>query len=520
MKRFNTTGTCYPDQHYMVDITPRLQVIRQMMERGDYFCITRGRQYGKTTTLNAVVNTCSQDFMFYSISFEGLGETAFKTEETLAYNFVSLLNFQMQMSVFGTPFSKEIQQLVANTLKNAKGKLSTIELSTLISQICALSEKPVVLIIDEVDQAGNYDSFVKFLGILRSKYLAKTQYPTFQSVILAGVYDIRNLKLKMRTDKEHQYNSPWNIATPFDVDMSLSEEGIAGMLQDYVKEHGVTINVSQIAELLVAYTGGYPFLVSRLCQIIDEQALSWNKIGFLSAVNILLNEQNTLFDDIVKKMQQFPELKHLFKDILFSGIKRSYTAYERYMQLAEMFNFIQNDNGYVVIANRIIEIFLYNIFLAEEKTSELYGNGASDKSQFVIDDKLNIHYLLERFVLHFNDIYAGKDESFVERNGRQLFLLYLRPIINGVGNYYIEAQTRDETRTDVIIDYQGNQYVIEIKIWRGNSYNERGEQQLSQYLDYFHLDKGYMVSFCFNKSKIPGVIEKTINKKIIIEAIV
>lgn len=33
------------------------------------------------------------------------------------------------------------------------------------------------------------------------------------------------------------------------------------------------------------------------------------------------------------------------------------------------------------------------------------------------------------------------------------------------GNYYIEAQTRNQKRTDVIVDYLGTQYIIELKIW-------------------------------------------------------
>ena len=101
-----------------------------------------------------------------------------------------------------------------------------------------------------------------------------------------------------------------------------------------------------------------------------------------------------------------------------------------------------------------------------------------------------------------------------------IFLTYLRPIINGVGNYYCEAQTRDMTRTDVIIDYLGKQYVVELKIWRGNAYNERGEKQLSDYLDYYNLNTGYMISFCFNKNKKSGINEVVIGDKIIIEAIV
>jgi hypothetical protein len=70
------------------------------------------------------------------------------------------------------------------------------------------------------------------------------------------------------------------------------------------------------------------------------------------------------------------------------------------------------------------------------------------------------------------------------------------------------------------VDYLGEQYIIELKIWRGNSYNERGEQQLIEYLDYFHKDIGYLVSFNFNKNKISEVKEININNKTIIEAVI
>ena len=40
----------------------------------------------------------------------------------------------------------------------------------------------------------------------------------------------------------------------------------------------------------------------------------------------------------------------------------------------------------------------------------------------------------------------ANDQKFIEENGRKLFLLYLKPIINGTGNYYIEARTRDSRK--------------------------------------------------------------------------
>ena len=128
--------------------------------------------------------------------------------------------------------------------------------------------------------------------------------------------------------------------------------------------------------------------------------------------------------------------------------------------------------------------------------------------------------ILKRFVQHFTDVYGDSDEKFVEESGRKLFLLYLRPIINGSGNYYIESRTRNMGRIDVIVDYRGEQYLIELKIWRGKEYHNRGEQQIIGYLNEYHKNKGYMLSFCFNKKKQVGIQEIVIDGKTVIEAIV
>lgn len=84
----------------------------------------------------------------------------------------------------------------------------------------------------------------------------------------------------------------------------------------------------------------------------------------------------------------------------------------------------------------------------------------------------------------------------------------------------IEAQTRDHTRTDIIVDYRGQRFIIETKLWRGNAYNMRGEQQLLSYLDYYKLDHGYLLSFNFNKKKKVGIHEILLNGKKILEVVV
>ena len=128
--------------------------------------------------------------------------------------------------------------------------------------------------------------------------------------------------------------------------------------------------------------------------------------------------------------------------------------------------------------------------------------------------------VLERFCVHFNEIYDTKDERFIEKQGRKFFLFFLKPIINGSGNFYVEAETRDERRMDVVVDYAGERFVVELKIWRGESYNERGERQLADYLDYYGLERGYLVSFCFTTGKQSGVHEVSVGSRTIVEAVV
>lgn len=66
----------------------------------------------------------------------------------------------------------------------------------------------------------------------------------------------------------------------------------------------------------------------------------------------------------------------------------------------------------------------------------------------------------------------------------------------------------------------GERFVIEMKIWRGNEYNERGEKQLTEYLDFFHQKKGYLLSFNFNKKKKIGMKTIAVGDKVIVEAVV
>lgn len=522
MKRFNTAGTCRPNEHYMVDITERIEIIRKMIAQGDYFCINRGRQYGKTTTLNNLKSYLeSVGYCVFSISFESVDSTYFSTPSSTGAIFLRLLSICTKRNKTKNLDSHCAEMLLSFQEKHAE-ECSIFDLKEFIVHLCTDNSSQIVLFIDEVDQASEQEPFLKLLGSLRDMYLNRNEDSTFQSVILAGVYDIKNLKLKMRPEEQHQYNSPWNIAVPFDVDMSLSAEGIAGMLAEYKADHSLSFDEKAVAQEIRDYTAGYPYLVSRICQIIDAEQLTWDRDGVQKVVNKILNEGSTLFDDIVKKLDEFPELSRTIKSVLFQGMRYPFNYYDKATNLALMFNFVKQQDGAFAVACRMFEIWFYNYFISQDKQLPSFQQGMADKNQFIHDGIIDMPRLMERFAVHMNETYSmDKDTKFIENDGRKVFLTYLRPIINGIGNYYIETQTRDLQRMDVVVDYLGKRYVIELKIWRGNAYNERGEEQLTGYLEHFNLQTGYLISFCFNKDKQPGLLPPVeLNGRTLIEAIV
>lgn len=526
MKRFNVTGVCRPQFHYMVNLDKRIHEVRSLVDAGEYFSISRARQYGKSTMLQALADDLASDYLVLHLDFQMLSSGDFASESSFSAAFArELLEVKREKIPADTA-----GQLENFALHNENRKLACLFLC--LSEWCRKSAQPIVLMIDEVDNASNYQIFLDFLAQLRGYFMHRIERPIFWSVILAGVYDIRNLKQKIGQDSQYKRNSPWNIAAEFDVELSFGADDIAGMLAEYEADHRTGMDLSFISNLLYEYTSGYPYLVSRICKILDEKLIKsgrfdsksdvWTKDGILEAVRLLLAEKNSLFESLADKLMNYAQLRSVLSGLLFTGKNIAYNPDDEAVDLARMFGFVKVCGGNIVISNRIFETRLYNMFLTvnDMQNTDMYKAALRDKKQFIQNGHLDMKRVLERFTEHFSDLYGGREDAFYEEDGRRYFLLYLRPIINGTGNYYIESETRNMERTDVIIDYCGEQFVVEMKIWRGRAYHSRGEKQLLEYLEHYHLKKGYMLSFNFNKNKTIGVQEIVIGDKLLVEAVV
>ena len=98
---------------------------------------------------------------------------------------------------------------------------------------------------------------------------------------------------------------------------------------------------------------------------------------------------------------------------------------------------------------------------------------------------------------------GDRDERFLEREATFLFLFFLQPYLNGKGFYYFESKPNHATgkRMDVVVTNGITEFIIELKVWRGQKYQENAYQQLTDYMDNRGAEKGYLLTFDFRKSK-------------------
>ena len=138
-------------------------------------------------------------------------------------------------------------------------------------------------------------------------------------------------------------------------------------------------------------------MISRICKLIDEnrgdQGVSdgWSQECVAEAVKGLLKEPSTLFDDMRKKMADYPELRKIIYAILFRGESYPYNPDNFAIDIGAMFGFITERDGQAVVANRIFETRLYNLFLSEEVTKSItYQTGELEKNQFIKNGMLDM----------------------------------------------------------------------------------------------------------------------------------
>jgi len=168
-----------------------------------------------------------------------------------------------------------------------------------------------------------------------------------------------------------------------------------------------------------------------------------------------------------------------------------------------MYGIFGRNEDQVQISNRIFSTCLMNYFISTSNTSALVKDRSErDASLYIRNGVLDFDKVIERFSVFMHEMFHDRDSAFIEREARRLLLGYIKPIINGYGQYFLEPQIRGGKKIDILVQYKQTEYIIEVKIWRGEAYERRAYDQIAGYVKDRHQQIGYVVSFC-NLQKAP-----------------
>ncbi|MCU0286869.1 MAG: AAA family ATPase, partial [Acidobacteria bacterium] len=282
-------------------------------------------------------------------------------------------------------------------------------------------------------------------------------------------------------------------------DLSLSADEIESLLLDFLAENTIQMNVKEIAEKLHYLTSGYPFLVSRLCKIIDEEIQPlkrWDLVDIDTAFNMLLKEDNTNFQSLIKNLENNRSLYDMVFRIVLEGENIGYNLDNPDIEQGVTHGVFRDDNGRLRIHNRVYEQRIYNYMASKVETSSNMGH-YNFRGHFLDNsgNQLNMKEVMFRFQIFLKEQYSEKDVEFLERNGRLLFLAFLRPIINGKGFDFKEVEISEEKRLDIVVTYNSQKYIIELKKWYGEEAHQKGLRQLSDYLDRQNQNSGFLIIY-------------------------
>jgi hypothetical protein len=234
--------------------------------------------------------------------------------------------------------------------------------------------------------------------------------------------------------------------------------------------------------------------------MMDEEVLptketkEWTAQDLELAVKNLVLETNTNFESLIKNLENKPELYQIAYRMLINGEYHDFNVHDPLISMGIMFGIFKNGRG-IAIHNKIYEELIYHYMTSKTKSQILFSEYTISKNFKLANNALNMALVLQKFQAFMHENYSKHERDFLERNGRLVFLAFIRPILNGPGYDFKEVQISEERRLDVTITYYQHKYVAELKIWYGQAAHEEGLAQLNDYLDRWHLTEGYLLIF-------------------------
>jgi len=186
-----------------------------------------------------------------------------------------------------------------------------------------------------------------------------------------------------------------------------------------------------------------------------------------------------------------------------TGKTYKFSQGDELIEQALRYAFIRNVGRDIFIHNKIFEIIMTDYFITKEQHEEKKFITNALEVEVVNGEQFDIERFFEKFNAHYQRHYSEKTVDFLEREAAFCFLCFLQPYLNGKGAYYLKSKPNLATgkRMDVVISYGEQEFIVELKIWRGKAYQQNAHLQLTDYVKKRGAKAGYLLIFDFRQKK-------------------
>ncbi len=512
MRSFGTEGRVRPEHHYIVPRTEEITDFISRVKNGKYIVLFAPRQTGKTTFFRLALEALStEDPTYFPIQLD------FQTMRNAApATFYKQLYYQINRqikSVFhkrGEVPSEALTQFLENTTLTDHFSMEAFfeNLESFLDNDFRnqrLAATKVILLIDEFD--GIPKTVVSdFLYSLRQIYLSD-ELLCPHSVGIVGVKSIAQLDYDRSV-------SPFNIQDEFRLP-NFTLEQIQGLLGQYTVEVGQPF-ASEVVESIHKETAGQPVLVNRLAQILTTEfdipkTEPITMAHFLKAHIQLVRGRNVNIQHLTTNIRRDRRFERILMNIMSYEDGLDFNLRDPHIdELATYGVIVEDADGMCQIAN---PIYLYCILQAFKPTmngleQEYFHEDNIDGFQGYLTATGQID--MERLLDNFRDFIARVGFKILqvpdtpqESVGRHLLLTYLDLFARSVGGVLSFEVETGRGRMDLLITREREKYIVETKIWRGDSRYQTGKRQLAAYLKLEGAGQGYYVVFDHRRNPEP-----------------
>ena len=502
MRFFNTAGPVRLDDHYAIHPLQRAHAgkLLDLIRAKQYFVLHAPRQTGKTSALLALRDLLNSgeagNFRCVHTNVE-VGQVA-RDDVTRGMRAI-LSRLAMRARLLGDNFPHESWQ----TALEASGPDDA--LGDLLSNWCLANPTPLVLLVDEIDSLVG-DTLLSVLRQLRAGYEQRPEgFP--HSVVLCGVRDIRDYRIRSSAGEVIAGGSPFNVAAKSLRMGDFTKAETCALVAQHKEETGQGFSPAAL-DAVWTQTRGQPWLVNALCagacfdnEVGLDRSRAIEADDIFAAREELILSRRTHLDQLAHKLEE-ERVRRVVEPILSGTEAQHHMRDLEYVRDLGLIDASQPPR----MANPIYQE------VVPRELGHILQSSLDENAAWYVDDagRLDMHKLLTAFGTFFAEHaehWLARFDDYREAGAQLILQAYLQRVVNGGGRIEREYGL-GRGRTDLLVLWPNEagqpsdlwqRYVIECKVLRDSDRKslegtiDRGVEQTLGYMAKCRAEEGHLV---------------------------